>query len=70
MKYFVTYYTINADLTVTKDGKYKSAGLKFYLELNIQSAANTQMKYQNVGLEVIKNKERWIHFFLLSIHIT
>lgn len=54
MKYFLTCCTINTDSTVIEHGKYKSVRLKFYLELNIKSAANSQMRYQYVRWEVAK----------------
>lgn len=44
MKYFLTCYAINAVSVGVKGGKYESARLKFYLELNIESAANSRIK--------------------------
>lgn len=44
MKYFLTCYAINAVSIGVKGGKYESARLKFYLELNIESAANSRIK--------------------------
>lgn len=44
MKYFLTCYAINAVSIGVKGGEYESALLKFYLELNIESAANSRIK--------------------------
>lgn len=41
---FLTCYAINAVSIGVKGGKYESARLKFYLELNIESAANSRIK--------------------------
>lgn len=41
---FLTCYAINAVSIGVKGGKYESALLKFYLELNIESAANSRIK--------------------------
>lgn len=44
MKYFLTCYKTNAVSSGVKCGKYEYACLKIYLVLNIESAANNQIK--------------------------
>lgn len=70
MKYFLTCYKTNAVSSRVKCGKYEYSCLKIYLVLNIESAANNQIKVpinEIGGSGKKKKKEEWIHFFPVSI---